>query len=76
MPKLFLIPCNLAPDTQHSHLAPMTKEIVQHLSTYLVEELKTARRFISSLRVGLVIEELVFEKLDKKTISKLVVTNP
>ena len=67
MPKLFLIPCNLAPETQHTHLAPITKEIVKNTTVYLVEELKTARRFISSLRVGHVIEELTFEKLDRKT---------
>lgn len=67
MPKLFLIPCVLAPDTQNSHLAPMTKEIVKHTTVYFVEELRTARRFISSLKLGLVIEDLIFEQLDKDT---------
>ena len=67
MPKLFLIPCNLAPDTQNSHLPPVIKEIIQHTGVYFVEELKTARRFISSLRTGLVIENLLFEQLNKDT---------
>lgn len=67
MPKLFLIPCSLAPDTQSSHLAPIGNEIIKHTKVYFVEELKTARRFISSLRLGLVIEELIFEQLNKDT---------
>ena len=50
MPKLFLIPCVLAPDTQHDYLAPITKEIVKNTTVYFVEELRTARRFISSLK--------------------------
>jgi 16S rRNA (cytidine1402-2'-O)-methyltransferase len=67
MPKLFLIPCVLAPDTQHDYLAPITKEIVKNTNVYFVEELRTARRFISSLKLGLTIEDIIFEQLDKDT---------
>lgn len=67
MPKLFLIPCNLAENTQHSHLPIVVKDIVKNLKTFFVEEIKTSRRFVSSLRLGLVIEELNFEQLNKST---------
>jgi 16S rRNA (cytidine1402-2'-O)-methyltransferase len=37
------------------------------MDIFLVENMRTARRYISSLKTGLVIEELRFEILDKKT---------
>lgn len=68
MPKnIYLIPTVLAADTQHSHLAPIIKDIVKNTSVYWVEDIRSARRYISSLRVGLVIEDLIFEVLNKKT---------
>lgn len=67
MPEIYLIPNILAPDTQVSHLAPLVPELIKRCDVYFVEELRTARRFISSLKLGLTIEGLVFEKLDKDT---------
>jgi 16S rRNA (cytidine1402-2'-O)-methyltransferase len=67
MPKVYLIPCPLAPDTQFSHLCPEGQAAIKDAQVFFVEELKTARRFISSLKLGLVIEELVFEQVNKDT---------
>ena len=64
---IFLIPTVLAPDTQNSVLSPQIIEVVTQLNTFFVEDLRTARRFISSLKVGKVIDELTFYELNKDT---------
>lgn len=64
---IFLIPTVLAPHTQNSVLSPQIIEVVEHLNTFFVEDLRTARRFISSLKLGKVIDELTFYELNKDT---------
>lgn len=66
-PTLFLIPIILAPDTAAQVLSPQVTEVIGQLDYFLVEEVRTARRFISSLRLGRVIEQLNFQELSKKT---------
>jgi len=65
--KLFLIPTILAENTADKVISPQVKDAVKNLSYFLVENVRTARRYISSLRLGLIIEELQFEVLDKST---------
>ncbi|UXP33695.1 SAM-dependent methyltransferase [Reichenbachiella agarivorans] len=65
--KLYLIPTVIADDTEESVLSPQIKEVVAGLDYFLVENVRTARRYISKLKLGLVIENLAFELLDKKT---------
>jgi 16S rRNA (cytidine1402-2'-O)-methyltransferase len=65
--KLFLIPNVLAENTAQSIISPQIKEIITHTKVYLVENLRTARRYISSLKLGVNIEELHMEILDKDT---------
>jgi 16S rRNA (cytidine1402-2'-O)-methyltransferase len=65
--KLYLIPTVLAENTVEKVISPEIRDIVKNTQHYLVENLRTARRFISSLRLGLTIEDLHFEILDKKT---------
>ncbi len=65
--KLFLIPNVLAENTAHSVISPQIKEVVAHTKVFLVENLRTARRYISSLKLGVNIEELHMEILDKDT---------
>jgi len=67
MPNLLLIPNVLAPDTQHTHLPTLVQDVVKETQVFFVEELRTARRFISSLKLGLTIEDLHFEQLNKNT---------
>lgn len=65
--KLFLIPTYLSSSNDTSFIAPMVKEIIKNTSHYLVENIRTSRRFISSLKTGVVIEDLEFSILDKKS---------
>jgi 16S rRNA (cytidine1402-2'-O)-methyltransferase len=64
---LYLIPCNLAEDTVNAVLSPQINEVVKNTKYYFAENIKTARRFISSLRLGLEIEKLIFYEVSKKT---------
>lgn len=65
--KLFLIPTVLAPETQFKTLSPEVIEKVKDLNIFFVENLKTARRFISSLKLGKVIDEITFYELTKNS---------
>jgi 16S rRNA (cytidine1402-2'-O)-methyltransferase len=65
--KLFLIPNVLAENTAEHIISPQIREVISHTKVYLVENLRTARRYISSLKLGVNIEELHMEILDKDT---------
>lgn len=65
--KLYLIPVIIAEDTADDIILPQVKEIVKNTNHFLVENIRTARRFISALKTGKVIEDIYFEVLDKKT---------
>jgi 16S rRNA (cytidine1402-2'-O)-methyltransferase len=64
---LYLIPTILAEETQHNVLSPQIKEVVGELNVFFVENVRTARRFISSLKLGKVIDDLTFIELHKDT---------
>lgn len=64
---LFLIPTVLAEGTARQVLSPQIVEVLGTLDYLFAEELRTARRFISGLRLGRVIEDLTFYELNKKT---------
>lgn len=65
--KLFLIPNVLAENTANEVISPQVRDVVKHTKVYLVENLRTARRYISSLKLGVNIEEIHMEILDKST---------
>lgn len=65
--KLFLIPNVLAENTAQSVITPQVREVISKTKVYLVENLRTTRRYISSLKLGVNIEELHMEILDKNT---------
>lgn len=64
---LYLIPNVLAPGTALEVIAPTVKQVIANTSYFLVEDFRTARRYISSLKLGVNLEEVRMEKLDKKT---------
>ncbi|KEO73409.1 SAM-dependent methyltransferase [Anditalea andensis] len=64
---LYLIPSVLAEGTAEQVISPQIKEVVRHTKYYAVENLRTARRYISSLKLGIPIEELQMQVLDKKS---------
>lgn len=65
--KLVLIPC---PISENSATQVLPKDVIDYLKItkhFLVENIRTARRFISELKLEIVIDELIFEVLDKDT---------
>ncbi|WP_299759008.1 SAM-dependent methyltransferase [uncultured Pontibacter sp.] len=62
---LYLIPTILAENTQDQVISPQVKETVQHLTYFIVENLRTARRYVKSICPELVIEQLKFVQVDK-----------
>ncbi|WP_297336534.1 SAM-dependent methyltransferase [Algoriphagus sp.] len=65
--KLFLIPNILAENTADQVITPQVREVIAHTKVFLVENLRTARRYISSLKLGVNLEEVHMEILDKNT---------
>ncbi len=64
---LYLIPTVLAEGTDEQVISPQVKDTVQRLTYFLVENLRTARRFVKRICPELVIEELNFIQVDKDT---------
>jgi 16S rRNA (cytidine1402-2'-O)-methyltransferase len=64
---LYLIPVPLADHTAEQVLPAQIKETVGALDIFFVENLRTARRFISALQLGKTIDELTFFDLHKDT---------
>ena len=62
-----MIPTVLAENTAHWVISPQVKEVIANTKIFLVENPRSARRYISSLKLGINIEELQLEVLDKDT---------
>lgn len=65
--QLYLIPTPLAENSLDQSVVPFLKATVKELDYFLVEDLRTARRFISSLKLNITIEDLTFHELKKNT---------
>lgn len=65
--QLFLIPSAISAGTGPNILNEQIKDAILKTSIYLAENIREARRFISSLKLGIDISSLTFEQLDKKT---------
>ena len=68
--KLFLLPTILAEGTQLEVIPLSVKDAIKNIRFFLCEDVRTARRFISSLKVHDSIESLHFEILNKDSDSK------
>lgn len=68
--KLYLIPTILADDTVGLLFSDEWRERIKHIQFFCVENARTARRFLSSLKVYPSIEALSFSLLDKETTSE------
>lgn len=66
---LFLVPTYLSENQDSSFLAPMILDVIKNTTFFLVENVRTARRFISSLNLGVDISQLHFEIMDKNSTS-------
>jgi len=65
--KLFLIPTVISVGTERKVIAPIILESLKTINYFLVEEVRTARRYLSSLKIYESIEDLQFQVLNKDT---------
>jgi 16S rRNA (cytidine1402-2'-O)-methyltransferase len=65
--KLFLIPNVITDSSQEEVIPHSVKERLRSLRFFLVEDIRTARRYLSSLKIFESIEALSFEILNKDT---------
>lgn len=65
--KLFLIPANIADDTAKMVIPLSVQEVLPNIQFFLAEDIRTARRYLSSLKVFPSIEALHFQILNKAT---------
>ena len=68
--KLFLIPTVIAEGTQQHVIPPLVIESLKGLQHFLAEDVRTARRYLSSLKIYESIERLDFKVLNKDTQEK------
>lgn len=64
---LYLIPATIADGTQRHTIPPQVLSILPSIKIFLAEDIRTARRYLSSLGVYESIEPLVFHVLNKDT---------
>ena len=64
--KLYLIPTYLSSTNNEDNITNNVKNTIQKTSYYLVENIRTARRYIASLKLGLDINKLHFDLIDKR----------
>jgi 16S rRNA (cytidine1402-2'-O)-methyltransferase len=65
--KLFLVPTPIAEETHFQVLTPQVKNELTNIRFFLAENIRTARRYLSSLKVYDSVEALDFKTLDKDT---------
>ena len=64
---LYLIPVTLG-DTEHSRALPAyNREVILSLKHFIVENVRTARRFLKKMEPSIVIDELNFSELNEHT---------
>jgi 16S rRNA (cytidine1402-2'-O)-methyltransferase len=64
-PNLFLLPMLLAEDSHAEVLTPFSIDVIKNLKYFFVENIKTTRRFLSSLKIGIVIDDLKFVEINE-----------
>ena len=64
--KLYLIPTYLSSTNNGDNITNAVKNVIRTTTYYLVENIRTARRYLSSLQLGLDIETIHFEPMDKR----------
>lgn len=67
---LYLIPCPIADDTMPYAVTPESnRAIIDSLDYFIVENIRSARRFLSKAGVSRPIDELEFVELDEHTVA-------
>jgi 16S rRNA (cytidine1402-2'-O)-methyltransferase len=70
--KLYLIPLPIAPNTQEQVIPAQVRQIIQEIDYFLVENIRTARRYIAAIGHPKPIDALTFICLDKESLRKQV----
>jgi 16S rRNA (cytidine1402-2'-O)-methyltransferase len=65
--KLYLIPTVIAADTADKVIPNQVKDALRSIRHFLAEDIRTARRYLSSLKIYDKVEDLAFERLYKDT---------
>lgn len=65
--KLFLIPSPISPDHADAIVSSQVRQVLSSLDVFFVENVRTSRRFISSLQLGIIIEKLDFYEFNKES---------
>ena len=79
MAKLYMIPTTLGDTTIERVLPPDLSQLISSISVFIVENIRTARRFLKKVNPAIVIDQLTFFELnqhtDKKEISRFLESN-
>ena len=67
MNNLVLIPSFLGDQNYDTHFPAINLVVADNVKIFFVEDLRTARRFLSAIKVSTPIHDLIFEQFDKKT---------
>lgn len=68
--KLFLIPTLLGDTSPHKVLPSSVFEVIKRLNYYIVEDIRTARRFLKKTGISVKIDDIEFFELNKYTDDK------
>jgi 16S rRNA (cytidine1402-2'-O)-methyltransferase len=74
--KIYLIPCHLSEQPQYIAFPAYNFDIIKQIQIFLVENERSARRFISSLKMGIDIDKLTLIRLDKDTTAESLINLP
>lgn len=67
---LYMIPCPISDETTPWEVLPeANRRVMQSLDYFIVEQVRTARRFLSKAALGLKIDELEFVELNEHTVA-------
>jgi 16S rRNA (cytidine1402-2'-O)-methyltransferase len=70
MAKLYMIPTTLGDTSIERVLPPDLTQVISSLSVFIVENIRTARRFLKKVNPAIVIDELTFFELNQHTEKK------
>ena len=65
--QLFLLPASLGSDSVSKQLPDYNKHIINEISYYIVEDVRTARRYLKQLNPDLTLDNLKFAELNEHT---------
>lgn len=66
-PALYLIPVTLGESSLEQVLPPYNKEVILTIKHFIVENIRSARRFLKKVDSNIIIDELTFYELNKHT---------